>query len=199
MFQAAAFSLLLNIFLLTSFLWPGLLGTPLRWTLGASVLVWWLIGVRLNRSFLSQSVEMERWSTPELTEQFTEAQCQYLRGHWTEAESILRQILRKNPRDVESGLLLSQIWRRSGQPMKALEQLGHLQKLDESLQWNMEIGREIRALESDLSEIKDSELDSQVNGEVDVEAVAAEATETLEVEVGDTAYSSPDDPLRHAA
>jgi len=83
--------------------------------------------------------------------------------------------------------------------MKALEQLGHLQKLDESLQWNMEIGREIRALESDLSEIKDSELDSQVNVEVDVEAVAAEATETLEVEVGDTAYSSPDDPLRHAA
>lgn len=199
MLQAAAFSLLLNTFLLTSFLWPGLLSAPLRWTLGVSVLVWWLIGVRKNRLFLSRSLGMERWSTPELTEQFMEAQCQYLRGHWTEAESILRQILRKNPRDIESGLLLSQIWRRSGQPMKALEQLGHLQKLDESLQWMMEIGREIKALEFDLSEAEDFEAEDGLGEEEEVEAATAEFTNASRTEVGSSAYSSHDDPLRHAA
>lgn len=63
----------------------------------------------------------------------------------------------------------------------------------------MEIGREIRALESDLSEISDSEFEGQMNGEVEVETVTTEATETSDDEVGGTAYSSPDDPLRHAA
>lgn len=199
MLQAGAFSLLLNTFLLTSFLWPGLLGAPLRWTVGASVLVWWLIGVRSNRSFLFQSLEMKRCSSPELTEQFIEAQCQYLRGHWTEAESILRQIYRKNPRDVEAGLLLSQVWRRSGQPMKALEQLGHLQKLDEALQWMAEIGREVKALEVDLLEAEDSEAEDRLGEDDEVRAVTEAIADTSETEVGSTAFSSHDDPLRHAA
>ncbi|MEC8862979.1 MAG: hypothetical protein VXX31_08540, partial [Planctomycetota bacterium] len=54
--HAAGFSLALNSFLLTSFLWPGLANTPLRWTLGSVVMVWWLVGIRSNRSFLSQRV-----------------------------------------------------------------------------------------------------------------------------------------------
>ena len=144
--HAAGFSLALNSFLLTSFLWPGLANTPLRWTLGGVVIVWWLIGIRSNRSYLSQRVGVDSDSDEKLIEQFMIAQCHYLKGHWPESESILRQILRKNPRDVESGLLLSQVWRRGGQPEKALAQLSHLQKLDESLQWSTEISHEMQQI-----------------------------------------------------
>ena len=148
MIQAVGFSLALNSFLLTSFLWPGLTNVPARWTLGSVVMVWWFVGIRANRSFLSERVGIDPDSTEKLTEQFMIAQCHYLKGHWPESETILRQILCKNPRDVEAGLLLSQVWRRGGQPEKALAQLSHLQNLDESLQWKMEIKLEVDRIEA---------------------------------------------------
>ena len=126
------------------------------------------------------------------------AQCHYLKGHWTESETILRQILRKNPRDVESGLLLSQVWRRGGQPEKALAQLSHLQKLDESLQWKMEIKLEVDRIEAysagdDPEEYADS-VDRNPN-----ELVAVNINEfSEETEMG-AVYANRDAAERRAA
>ena len=125
------------------------------------------------------------------------AQCHYLKGHWPESETILRQILRKNPRDVESGLLLSQVWRRGGQPEKALAQLSHLQKLDESLQWSSEIEHEIHQIVASAGDDPEGYADSTNANPKELAAVSnsefSKSTEMSDV------YANRDAAERRAA
>ena len=73
---------------------------------------------------------------------FNQAQREYLRGHWTEAESLLKRRLKLAERDIEARLLLATLFRHTERLDWASEQLLQLEKYDESVHWNFEIRRE---------------------------------------------------------
>jgi hypothetical protein len=73
---------------------------------------------------------------------FNRAQTEYLKGHWTEAESLLRRRLATAERDVEARLMLATLLRRTKRPDLALEQLHEMERFDESVHWEFEIRRE---------------------------------------------------------
>jgi tetratricopeptide (TPR) repeat protein len=73
---------------------------------------------------------------------FIRAQQEYLRGDWDEAERLLRRCLQIWPRDIEARLLLATMLRHSRRLFDASEELAHLIKFDESINWISEIRRE---------------------------------------------------------
>ena len=73
---------------------------------------------------------------------FNQAQREYLKGHWTEAESLLNRRLESEPRDMESRLLYATMLRHIRRLKDARMELNLLQKFDESIQWEFEIRRE---------------------------------------------------------
>ena len=149
--QAAAFSLVLNFALVTTFVWPRLITRELpSWAIPLTawvlVLWFWVMGRRSSHDFLRQ--EAARSLQPDSDEQFCEAQLHYLKGHWLEAESQLLKILGCFPGDVESRLLLATVYRRSGQADKARLQLKELSELPNAAKWQPEMLHEASLLSS---------------------------------------------------
>lgn len=172
LFEAFVFGLAIDLWML-NLLWPELLGRFLTWGLGVCVTVWWVSGVWRNRQFVTQLRQPVDPTDDQGADPLVAAQQLYLQRRWSEAEAVIRSQLDLVPRDIESGLLLCQIRRRSGQLQSALDQLGHLQNMDEALQWSVEIHREIRLIheEMELDEI-DDDTDSESN--LTIETVAPE-------------------------
>lgn len=70
---------------------------------------------------------------------FRLAQESYLQGDYFEAEQHLLKNLSLNDADIESALLLSSVYRRSGKFGEALEILNQLQLRDGAIRWGTEI------------------------------------------------------------
>jgi len=77
---------------------------------------------------------------------FDESQHEYLKGHWIEAEMVVRRLLKREPGDVEAALLLASIQRRSNRWGEAKKTLGDLQRVAGE-KWLLEIGVELRQIE----------------------------------------------------
>jgi thioredoxin-like negative regulator of GroEL len=75
-------------------------------------------------------------------ETYAEALDHYLKGNWFEAEHALAQVLRRNPRDLDAGLMLATLFRHTGRIDEAERQLQRLERLEGSQKWQFEIGRE---------------------------------------------------------
>jgi hypothetical protein len=73
---------------------------------------------------------------------FIQAQGEYLRGNWSQAEAILKQSLQFSRQDVEARLLLATLLRRAKRLDEARLQLDQTQRFDECGKWNWEIQRE---------------------------------------------------------
>jgi cytochrome c-type biogenesis protein CcmH/NrfG len=78
---------------------------------------------------------------------FIRAQAEYLKGHWVEAQSLLEQLLRDDPEDVESHLLLASVFRRSRRIELARKQLHRLGGFPGRAKWQFEIQRELDLLQ----------------------------------------------------
>lgn len=85
-----------------------------------------------------------------------DAQGDYLRGTWFEAEAKLLQVLHQHPRDAESLLLLVGVLRRTKRHAAALRRLGQLELLDSAAGWYFEIQREKKLIEQAMAEEADS-------------------------------------------
>jgi hypothetical protein len=72
------------------------------------------------------------------------AQAEYLRGHWFEAEAAIKEILSRNPRDVEARLLWVGVLRRSKRIDAARRQLKILSRLEGADRWALELRDERR-------------------------------------------------------
>lgn len=75
---------------------------------------------------------------------FLQAQGEYLQGHWFEAESVLSELLRHTPRDVDARLLLATLYRRTKRYAEALTELKRLEQFDQAVKWQAEIVTERR-------------------------------------------------------
>ncbi len=144
---AMMFALLVDILLVTSFLWPELVWPAFRTAGWVGAGSWWIASGWIcwrRRSELSGNQ-----STEDL---FREAQGEYLKGHWLQVESILRRILKHNPRDVEARLMLATALghsRRFGEAKRELDKLG---RLEQSEKWQFEIEHERQRLKQARAE-----------------------------------------------
>jgi hypothetical protein len=147
---AVGFAALLNFAVMGSLLWSELFAGGVRNSLWMAVVVIWGGSAVLScrRDFRCPSPSE---SNP-AQERFAEALDRYLQGDWFESERALRRLLVGNPRDLDAGLMLATLLRRTGRPGEAERQLDRLERFDGSQKWELEIRRERELLRADWVE-----------------------------------------------
>ena len=148
MLVAVGFSGLLNLALVSTFVWPALFGPRFTAILWPVVIVFWAAGVCLAWRTVRQAGQAPQTKVETDDTLFIQAQTEYLKGDWTQAELLLTQRLQNRPRDVESRLLLATLLRRSGRLDKARQQLKTPARLDDALPWQFEIAREWQLIDA---------------------------------------------------
>ncbi len=141
---AAVFAVLINLLLLASLWWPELFPSQVRNGMWLATAVFWC-GATVASLRALRPTNPEEESAAEAT--FGDATKLYLRADWFGAERILLDLLRKNPRDGDAGLMLATLWRHTGRFGEALQQLGRLELLDGARKWMLEIHQERKHLE----------------------------------------------------
>ena len=127
------------LLLLATWVWPEWLSRGLLRVMWFAAIVAWLFQVVVDHW------QVSRWSlavSDEDAEAFENAQREYLRGNWFDAEAILLQVVHRQPRDVEALLLLVSVLRQTHRWQAALRRLGELELLDAAARWTFEISRE---------------------------------------------------------
>jgi thioredoxin-like negative regulator of GroEL len=149
--SAIGFGCLLQLALVLTFVWPQLLSQdfpPLAVPTAAWLLVvgFWIGGFRSSIA-LRRQIAREANGDPLAVEPLLrQVQVEYLKGHWIEAETLLRQLLGQRPADVEAQLLLATLYRRTQRHDEARKQLDALTRLPAAGRWIEEIDRELKRL-----------------------------------------------------
>lgn len=148
---AIGFSLLVNLTLVSTFVWPQLLGDSFPAVAWPLILVVWIASAFVAYRSLPELLSIG--SAPDVIDLttddtlFIQAQAEYLNGSWAEAEQLLARQLERNPRDVQARLLLATLYRHTRRLKPAREQMIEIKKFDESIHWEFEIQREIQLIE----------------------------------------------------
>ncbi|MCA9134379.1 MAG: hypothetical protein KDA45_14520, partial [Planctomycetales bacterium] len=136
---SVVFAWCVSLLLLATFVWPAWL------SLGQLRLLWvaawgtWLVAAGRNYWQLQSLLQC---SDSQAAQSLVEAQAEYLRGNWFDAEAILLEVLQRQPRDPEALLLLVGVLRHTKRWQPALRRLGQLELLESARPWLFEIGRE---------------------------------------------------------
>jgi hypothetical protein len=139
---AVGFGLLLNLALVSSFVWKELELLPAqnRMCLWVAVAVVWVASAGFsagwNRRYDHRADRSARDGS------FGEALDQYLQQNWYEAERTLAGLLRRNPRDLEARLMLAGVLRRTERLDEAVGQLDRLSRMEGSQKWEREIDQQ---------------------------------------------------------
>lgn len=154
---AVAFGGLLNFALITTFVWPQFLSRGLApWAVPAAawvlVLWFWIVAARFTARFLAHEAARQTPPNDEANRLLVQAQTEYLKGHLSQAESLLHELLARFPEDCEARLLLATLCRRIGRPSDARKHLADLLELPQAHLWRMEIETEHRQLTRSASE-----------------------------------------------
>jgi tetratricopeptide (TPR) repeat protein len=139
---AVAFGGVLNLLLVFSLARPAWLpaaaGTLAWMTLGG---LWLVSTVRAYRKWPNLCLPAASADNRGL---FLQAQGEYLQGHWYEAESLLRELLRLSHRDCDARLMLATLYRHTNRYNEAVAELGRMEQLDGAEKWLWEIAAERR-------------------------------------------------------
>jgi hypothetical protein len=142
--QAIGFAALLNLVLLATYGWTEWIGAGVRVAAWLAVGGWWVAAVVVSvRQRQTARHEASQWR-----DLFPEAQREYLKGNWYQAELLLVQMLHQEPRDIDARLMLSTLLRHTDRKVEAIEQLRRLEKTEGCQKWHLEIQREWRQLTS---------------------------------------------------
>jgi tetratricopeptide (TPR) repeat protein len=132
---AVFYSILLNLALVSSLIWPAYLGSRflvVAWPLLAVV---WLASAWISWRGMPLWFQVgHKIAAPaemRVDTLFNQAQREYLKGNWAEARELLERRLRLRPRDVESRLLLVSVLRRVGRFQAAVSEIELLEGMDE--------------------------------------------------------------------
>jgi hypothetical protein len=146
---ACLFTAMFNGLLVTTFLWPRLVGS------NDVAVVFNIVGWFVVLCFWGASTWTAWHLLPRLQPQadtrgddalFLRAQTEYLRGHWYEAERLLEQLLRDSPRDADAQLLLAGLYRHTLRFDDARRVLTLLELSAGGGKWLFEIAEERRQL-----------------------------------------------------
>ncbi len=148
---AVGFSILLNLALVSSFLWPWSLGEIFPLVAWPIISLIWVTSALITYRNLPDLMSVTAKTGPSDHQQsdtlFIQAQREYLGGHWSEAEALLKRCLSHSPRDIEARLLLATLLRHCRRLPEAVEELNNINKYDESVNWIFEIRREQKLIE----------------------------------------------------
>ncbi len=144
---AVGFGLLLNLLLLSTLLWTELVSSTLRGGGWGALALFWLASAVGSWRWLSHQEPAAR--IERVGNLFHETQQHYLLGHWFEAEKGLRQILERDERDADAGLMLATLLRHTGRWDEALMRLEQLSRSDDARKWDYEMGCERRLIAED--------------------------------------------------
>ena len=152
---AIGFAAALNFGLVTSLLWPQSLPAAVEGVGWVVMSVFWLASVWQGRRYLPERQK----DTPNRENQdlFARAQAEYLKGHWYEAETLCRELLKQSEIDIETRLMLATLCRRTGRIQDAREELTKLERMDGSEKWALETARERKLLERAEMEMTESD------------------------------------------
>jgi hypothetical protein len=144
-----------GLLLLATFVWPDWIDAWIVRSCWLLALVAWIAGS--VRSHLNFSRMMGR---PDDNAQsaFVQAQNEYLKGNWFEAEAILLDILHDFPRDAEAMLMLVGVLRHTQRWQPALRRLDQLELLDTAAPWRFEILHERKIIQNRISETQEAAL-----------------------------------------
>ena len=149
--MAIGFAILLNLALVSTFLWPSSLGETFPLVAWPMIIIVWSasawVACKSSPDVMAVGRQPRQNQVETTDTLFNQAQREYLKGHWTEAESILSRRLESEPRDMESRLLYATMLRHMRRLDDAREELKLLQKFDESIRWEFEIHRERQLIE----------------------------------------------------
>jgi len=137
---AFAASLLLNLAILSSFVWTRWPADGFVWVIWPVVGVIWLAAAIMTHLEAWSAVSGEGIESAE--DVIGELQQEYLQGNWSRVQALAQQRLKSNSRDCEVRLMLLSMFRRLGNYESALKQLDILSGFDESQAWSFEMGRE---------------------------------------------------------
>ncbi len=137
--MAVLYSWFLCGLLLATFFWTHWLSTWQLVTLWVAAVLIWLVGVVRAQWAWSATVRNYDHDTDQA---FCQAQAEYLKGNWFEAEARLLEIVQHEPRDVAAGLLLVGVLRHTQRWQPALRRLEQLNLLDAAVPWHHEISQE---------------------------------------------------------
>ena len=113
-----------------------------RWDLGID----WAVGRRWSRLRRRAGLPdgyCEGMSTDDL---YREAQTQYLRGNYLQAETMLCHLTDRLGGDVDAQLMLATLYRHTGRLEEAAERLRRLELLEDAGKWQQEIQGEWASL-----------------------------------------------------
>ncbi len=130
---------LLNLALLSTFVWTELLAADLRTGLWVAVVGSWGVAAGLSALAARRRGPQQERSTGD---EFTEALGYYLKGDWLGAQRTLAGLLRRNADDVEARLMLATLLRHTDRLPEAREQLDRLSRTEGAENWKLEIQRE---------------------------------------------------------
>lgn len=149
---AIAFSVLLNLAIISTFVWTGIFVdetfTAIAWPVILSI--WaataWIAFQNLP-DVMSVKSRAGRTVLDSSDALFLDARGEYLKGNWDTAEAALSKQLSQRTRDIESRLLLATLYRHTRKFDSAWRQLETLEMFDEAETWRSEIMRERKLLQ----------------------------------------------------
>ncbi len=117
------------------------------WPVGAVRFSWGGLGVLASAHAIWMVAKAGFEAPAEDGGELSEAQDEYLRGNWFEAEALALRVLERDPNDIAAGLLLVGVLRATQRYDAALTRLHQLELLDAAAAWWFEIGRERQRIE----------------------------------------------------
>jgi hypothetical protein len=137
---ALAFAVSLDVAVVTTFVWPGLVELPFTIAVWAATGVVWLVSTVSAAAAFPPS--LARPPAAEIDPLFVKARDAYLARDWLVAETRLRQLLELSPTDGEAQLLLATLLRRVGRLDEARAALDKLSASDSGRRWRAAIAAE---------------------------------------------------------
>lgn len=142
--EAVAFATGLNLLLMATYVWPQWVEQPwptMSWFALSGV---WVFACWRNWHKLPTLVDDQLDNTSQAL--FVQAQTEYLKGNWYDAEKLLQQLLVRRPRDIEGLLLMATLFRHTRRRDEAVTTLERLERLNGSGRWLLEIAHERQKL-----------------------------------------------------
>ena len=151
---ACGFAAALNAVLVASWIWPEWWPAPVVKVAWPALALAWAAAVWREAHWWQSACRQAQ--APKKEDLLLRAQTEYLKGHWPEAEALLKKQLKSQPGDVDSRLMLAALFRRTKQIVEARRELEKLKRTDGAEKWTLEIYREQRLLTQTKDENQDA-------------------------------------------
>jgi hypothetical protein len=149
---ALAFGVAVDVAVLTTWIWTGLVEPPVLIALWTATAAIWLVSTASAAAAFPPPIRSVR---PEEADRlFLEARDAYLARDWVAAEARLRVLLDIAPTDGEAQLLLGTLLRRVGRTTEARQALEKLSRSDSGSVWRDAIAAELDRLDADAKALQ---------------------------------------------